>query len=43
MAKKEILICAGTACLSAGAEEIKDKFKEEIKELNLTEDYETKQ
>ncbi|MGP3779135.1 NADH-quinone oxidoreductase subunit NuoF [Halanaerobium saccharolyticum] len=42
MAKKEILICAGTACLSAGAEEIKDKFKEEIKELNLTEDYETK-
>jgi NADH:ubiquinone oxidoreductase subunit F (NADH-binding)/(2Fe-2S) ferredoxin len=42
MAKKEILICAGTACISAGAEEIKAKFEEEFRKLNLTEDFECK-
>jgi len=42
MAKNEILICAGTACVSAGAEEIKAKFEEEFRKLNMTEDYECK-
>lgn len=42
MEKKEILICAGTACISAGAEKIRSKFEEEFGKLNLTENYECK-
>ena len=43
MAKREILICAGTGCLSAGAEEIENKFEEELKKANLGEEYNIKE
>ncbi len=43
MAKREILICAGTGCLSAGAEQIEEKFEEEIKKANLGEEYDIKE
>ena len=39
MADKEILICAGTGCLSAGAEDIENKFREELKNNDLNNDY----
>ena len=43
MAKKEILICAGTGCLSAGAEEVEEEFKRQLKREDLDRDYEIKE
>lgn len=33
--KREVIICMGTGCVSAGGVDIKNKFDEEIKKLNL--------
>lgn len=43
MAKKEIFICAGTGCLSSGAEEIEAKLIEELEKRNLSEEYPVKE
>ena len=43
MAKKEILICAGTGCLSAGAEEIEKEFSRQLKRKDLDNDYKLKE
>jgi len=39
MARKEILICSGTGCLSAGAEEIEDKLMDELWKHELEDKY----
>ncbi len=39
MEKKEIFICKGTGCLSAGAEEIEAKLIEELKKYDLLKKY----
>ncbi len=35
MPKREILICAGTGCLSSGAEEIEERLMDELWEHGL--------
>ena len=42
MEKKEVLLCTGTGCLSAGAEEIWDKLKEELAKFKLSDRYSTR-
>ncbi len=42
MPRKEILICAGTGCLSAGAEEIEEKLMDELWEHGLEDRYPVK-
>lgn len=39
MSKREILICAGTGCLSSGAEEIFNKLSRELERCGLTDQY----
>ncbi|MFW5856041.1 MAG: NAD(P)H-dependent oxidoreductase subunit E, partial [Bacillota bacterium] len=41
--EKEVLICAGTGCLSAGAEDIENKLKEELQKRELTGDVSLKE
>ncbi len=42
MPRKEILICAGTGCLSAGAEEIEERLMDELWEHGLEDRYPVK-
>ncbi|MFW6301050.1 MAG: NADH-quinone oxidoreductase subunit NuoF [Bacillota bacterium] len=42
MVSREVFICAGTGCLSSGAEEIEQAFKNGLEERGLLEDVEVK-
>lgn len=42
MVKKEVLLCTGTGCLSAGAEQIWDKLTEELAKFKLSDRYSTR-